>query len=576
MSIKKISAAVMAAAVLAVGAPVMGMADPLVVVASAAEEKLVTETLDAAINEKFFSENRLNLGGGYYALKNETRGIDKIIRIGDKEVEKWRSTGKLEPTTIQCDIDMSNGELSGNLSDGDYVLFLKRGEAYDYETGYVLKLDKASGKMTKAYEFPANECKAAFCKKGYCVEVGNAFPTSCVRSIYTPTGEKVNLSSVENLRVDVYAAVAGKYLCYVNDNAMGSVGGVTPEGSYEKIEESGFFICESGYGFIHIVNAGNHNSSKVITDDSKIYEFTIKEVEGVYSDNYVVAVNGNIAILKEQRYDEKWEAYYLFRLIDLNDAGKPLSKDYKSMSTADDGKTYLVSTSEGKWGYIDGTGKELAMFDDASNFVGNGLYAPVVKDGKGWLIDRNFNQVSEKIDATGCTTYGDELFRFKTANGDILATSTSKGMGASSDGKTAITDKSTGVTVNGKFPVGTKLNAKVSKKDDNTYVADISPVDASGNTVQPDGAAVVGVMLPAELKGKTLNVYRVVDGKYTKMNSWADGDMLFFTTSHFSEFEITTEQREEANPDTGANGMFGLAAVSIAAVGVMLVSRKKK
>lgn len=44
MSIKKISAAVMAAAVLAVGAPVMGMADPLGVVASAAEEKRLRQT----------------------------------------------------------------------------------------------------------------------------------------------------------------------------------------------------------------------------------------------------------------------------------------------------------------------------------------------------------------------------------------------------------------------------------------------------------------------------------------------------------------------------------------------------
>lgn len=52
------------------------------------------------------------------------------------------------------------------------------------------------------------------------------------------------------------------------------------------------------------------------------------------------------------------------------------------------------------------------------------------------------------------------------------------------------------VTVNGAFPEGTKLNAE-TKKNDSSYTYDITPVDADGNKVQPDGAAVVMVPLPA-------------------------------------------------------------------------------
>lgn len=142
-------------------------------------------------------------------------------------------------------------------------------------------------------------------------------------------------------------------------------------------------------------------------------------------------------------------------------------------------------------------------------------------------------------------------------------------------GGTAVSDKIAGVSVTG-VSGAAKVNVSTKKSDNGSYTYDITPVDAGGNKVQPDKAAVVGIMLSAELKGKTLNVYRVADGKYTKMNSWADGDMLFFTTSHFSEFEITTEQRADTNPETGSAGIFGLTAVCISAVGVMLVSRKKK
>lgn len=145
----------------------------------------------------------------------------------------------------------------------------------------------------------------------------------------------------------------------------------------------------------------------------------------------------------------------------------------------------------------------------------------------------------------------------------------------SDDKKTAITNKDASVTVNGVFPEGTKLNASIKKNDNGTYTADITPVDANGNKVQPDGAAVVMVPLPSEFKGKSVYVYRVEDGKYIGLQSWVDGDWLFYTTSHFSEFMLTTEPQDEANPNTGSAAAAGIAAFVLAGAFV-IVSKKKR
>lgn len=591
MNIKRISAAVMAAAVLAVGAPVMGAANPLGVVASAAEEKLVTGSLDAAISEKLTSNNYVNLSKGYYILQDTVSDpngwwsyqvVNKIIRIGEKEIGQWRTTGKLEPTNIQCDVDVSGMEYwAGNFDNGSYVMF-----APDHDNPrrhyYAFKLDEAGGKLTKAYDFVYGS-EDSFFETTKFLSSGYAF-CGTERMIfnfdymYTPTGEKIEAKMPEEAVDWVFSDGTGKYAAFAStgNTGVGETGkiyGITKNGNAEEVASrpnSSLYGGTYKYNYaIYPCSEYGTNDNKILiysSADEKLYEIKLSEGE-VYYD-----VNASAVTVEGSGY---------YKLIDLN--GKDLSKTYALIETQDGGKTYLVQTADGKWGYIDSTGKELAMFDDAGSFNGNGLYAPVVQDGKGWLVDKNMDQVSEKIDATGCTTIGKELFRFETANGNMFATSPEKGTDASakpgnsgsSDNKTALTDKNSGVSVSGDFPAGTTLKASKTKKSDNTFVVDVSPVDASGNKVQPKGAAVVMAMIP-ELKGKSVNVYRVTDGNYTKLNSWVDGDGIFFTTSHFSEFEITTEQREESNPNTGAEGTVGLAAAVLISAGVLIVSRKKR
>lgn len=58
-------------------------------------------------------------------------------------------------------------------------------------------------------------------------------------------------------------------------------------------------------------------------------------------------------------------------------------------------KYALVSTSDGKWGFLSMDGKTLKMYDDASYFSGG--YAVVKDGGEIYVIDEDFNRVSDAI-----------------------------------------------------------------------------------------------------------------------------------------------------------------------------------
>lgn len=105
-----------------------------------------------------------------------------------------------------------------------------------------------------------------------------------------------------------------------------------------------------------------------IITDSKYY------VEEVYGKNAVATLVDN--------YGETVG----YQLIKLTEKGSELKGDlYKDMYTLD-GKLYCVKTFDDKWGFINTNGKLLATFDDVSEF--DGKYAPVVKNGKAYLVDK--------------------------------------------------------------------------------------------------------------------------------------------------------------------------------------------
>lgn len=115
-----------------------------------------------------------------------------------------------------------------------------------------------------------------------------------------------------------------------------------------------------------------------------------------YTLNSVSSIHGDKAIA-HYTWSYNGESADGYALVELTDgAYAPISGYYAGMYTKD-GEMFLVKTADGKWGYINSNGELLKTFDDASNF--NGKYAPIINDGKAYLINRNMKRVSEKIDA---------------------------------------------------------------------------------------------------------------------------------------------------------------------------------
>lgn len=72
-------------------------------------------------------------------------------------------------------------------------------------------------------------------------------------------------------------------------------------------------------------------------------------------------------------------------------------------------KYILVKNSQGKWGYIDKTGKEYKFYDDATSFRGG---VAMVKEGnKMYIINENFQKISEELTGyDSASTLGDKVF----------------------------------------------------------------------------------------------------------------------------------------------------------------------
>lgn len=106
--------------------------------------------------------------------------------------------------------------------------------------------------------------------------------------------------------------------------------------------------------------------------------------------------NGEDISLFEQKVSEKGDSEW-----------EQLSEWYSYLSS-ERGEKYILVQKADKWGYIDHSGNECALFDDASSFL-NG-YAFVVNDGKGHIINTDFEAVTEDIEAQSSRAAGKNVF----------------------------------------------------------------------------------------------------------------------------------------------------------------------
>lgn len=419
------------------GKALCGITAALTLLSSAAITAQAEETELKLLTAKFSEANGANgiftYGGGYLAPNGEGDDKSKFFHIGEKELAEWRETGKFTFTNLESDFDPNGYSMwSGSFDEGGYYQFCKQDSAGNVTERQVVHLDKSTGKISKAYTLPTDWCYTR--NDGYTfgnklsdktLEIavydakGNKKTASipCADGIYSSNvphgGENVGYVTVQT-GVSAYELYEVKKDASLKLIAKNNLEGSKLHSGITGANENCVVFVEQDVRLI------SSQWKLYSADDGKIYDFNACTPVGEsgnypYSDVKSKTYGSNIIMEIDSSFTGGLPMYVLLNFKE----NKAQSKMYKSMSTTD-GKIYLVQTKDGKWGYIDSNGKELAMYDNAAVFDGD--YAPVVKDGKAYLIDRNMNKVSEAIDGSIVGTADDGLYFVATDNESMLVT----------------------------------------------------------------------------------------------------------------------------------------------------------
>lgn len=464
MKILKRIAACALAAVITAGSLAVGAS------AASAKMKLRTVSID-----KIEGTNVLwSMGDGYFSLNNSTDpnvdpDIDQIIYIGKDELESWQKTGKFAYKTVKTDFKTTDMLKSGGFTaDGNYMQFATCDADRNVLKRYIVTHNEKNTEITTAYTKGSDWCYTN--PDGYSVETKwDKSKKNYTVTVTAPDGKKKSKKLTYKGAGEAFAGVlastgTGKYVAYVMWKTNQYTDNVYVDGSEDQLNQSNSFVIygvkkngkydtifkyegDEKWGRRGAYNFGMSDCGSnfvvvwyqipprptpyevYLSDSGKTFPFDgISDKEGNYyafKGEIIGKIYGSRAIAKVGKYNSQTETTDLYyALVDLSATddtgyGTASSGAYQSMSTQD-GKIYLVKNDKGQWGYINKKGKVLAWFDDAGPFIGD--CAPVVKNGKAYLIDRNMKQVSEKIDADWVYTYGDGLYGVGKGDKEMLMT----------------------------------------------------------------------------------------------------------------------------------------------------------
>ncbi|MBO6230550.1 MAG: hypothetical protein J6O50_08265 [Ruminiclostridium sp.] len=392
------------------------------------------------------------LGQDLYMFFNDT--YNAVYRIGSDEIKNWRSTGKLKATKIAVDPEVAKTDWDYytdiTFEYGDYALwgYYKNDNTI---TKFVMKYDKANKKITKVYS-----------TDNY---IGISGDGSMSEFIYDSDKGKLTLKILNN------KAKLVKQLSYdfsAEDTysrwAVFRYGSDTACISYYRESEADLSSNEGIKGG-HIITVDKNGKTKTVADNlnrdisvgnnyitfdrrplagrSYVYLTSKGKGYGTFGlrrlENEVFKTDGAVYVYTINDFGKKIygtkavaeyvagpdeDLQYKYALVNIS-SDKFISAVYDDMSTSDNGEMFLVKNSKGQWGYLNSKGKKLAMFDDAGAFTGSGKYAPVIKNGKIYLVDKNMKQVSKTIkadDNSYLNTLGDELFLYTYGGKTYLMT----------------------------------------------------------------------------------------------------------------------------------------------------------
>lgn len=394
------------------------------------------------------------LGDGYFIYDTDTdiKGINGgMIRT---DVNKWRETGEFISESVESDFGMTgliylNTDISATRGN---IVF------QNDDNDFLVKLDKDKNALTKVGTYGKPSFVRGL-KNGYIITgtTGQNFDYTLI----SPDGKESTGSFTYDgddwmwnmyFSTDFDDTNERKYVFYVNRKIGNSafddgyegedfeVYGVKPDGTHDTLysvktaEGMWYGAAYSNASswvdqvrpYAPVGHVYSEEEDQIYTFDGKFYVDVCdngSDVTQVPFERICSKLYGKKTVGYFSRYSDGGElqasAYVLFSVDGGDGYYKVLSKSYKHMSTHD-GEIYLVKNADDKWGYIDSNGNELAFFDDAGSFIDD--YAPVVLNGKGYLIDRNMNKVTEDIAATGTSTFDDGLYGFNAGDNVMLVT----------------------------------------------------------------------------------------------------------------------------------------------------------
>lgn len=356
----------------------------------------------------------------YFITDNESKkGIYKINRTA---LENWRKTGKLKAVKITVDSRITKHSDWGHSSNGDFSNGNYGVLGYT-ENGTVhlvaVKYNSSKNKITPYYD---TTNAISLSPDGYISETDyDKSSKQLTLGIISPKGKKIKTHKFDYSEYEgSWFGFSGGDSCvvtrrkYVGDNSKDGSGW---DGEIFVIDKSGKKTTLTdtapraqvkgknyfAYSPIYAVSVSNIYSF----DTNKFYYNLVKETsaftegEKTYElDSLGTGLYGTKAVARYSHPVSSDKYEYKYALVDIS-SGKFISKKYDDMVTKDNGKTYLVKFNDGKWGYLDSSGKELAEFDDAAPFIGSGKYAPVIRNGKVYLINRSMKRVTKAVKLTG-------------------------------------------------------------------------------------------------------------------------------------------------------------------------------
>ena len=435
MKFRKFAAAAAAVAVLGAAAPVMGLADPLGVTASAAEVKLQLIS-ENNVYPQYHLWDDVNNGSTYWVSRTTGFGYEfgGVSRLGRYEFERFRDGGGLSMTLVSNGDDeefvpeSGHGYLAGNshsvISGNTYSEAINLWETntikYLYPEEYYISWGTDSLYVHKIYEDGGSDTVVKIPQPtveknsyssfsvnhdGYIMvtetkkstetyELGWPKSSKTHIKLYNPAGTLIKEFDQKGSFYEISIEKSNEgyaFLFYVRnyDDAVGELYSMDESGKTNLLYSDSLnlsFVSApiDTFGF----GVDNGELYIDIAGDKVYYLSTEEEYE-------VIGSFEGGSVYNKKTYVSYGQDYVC--VCDLQ-SGELLFEIGDYDVSTNDGEIFLATPYGGdkKTKILDRNGKELGKFDYVAPFIGD--YTLVSDDNLLFLIDRKMNRVSEKFD----------------------------------------------------------------------------------------------------------------------------------------------------------------------------------